>query len=76
MRIVRGLALALVMLAMTGAARAADETLAKLVDRFIVPHYQALSLTADAQEKAWSEFCAKPDEMGFEKLQRAYLATA
>ncbi|MGE3874118.1 MAG: imelysin family protein, partial [Parvibaculaceae bacterium] len=47
-----------------------------LVDRFIVPHYQALSLTADAQEKAWSEFCAKPDEMGFEKLQRANLATA
>jgi predicted lipoprotein len=76
MRIVRGLALALVILAMTGAARAADETLAKLVDRFIVPHYQALSLTADAQEKAWSEFCAKPDEMGFETLQRAYLATA
>ena len=76
MRILRGLALGLVMLIMTGEARAADETLSRLVDRFIIPHYQALSLTADAQEKAWSEFCAKPDEMGFEALQRAYLATA
>jgi predicted lipoprotein len=56
--------------------RAADETLVKIVDRFIIPHYQALSLTADAQENAWAEFCAKPDEMGFEALQRAYLATA
>jgi predicted lipoprotein len=68
--------LCLLMLVMAGPARAADDTLAKLVDRFIVPHYQALSLTADAQEKAWAEFCAKPDEMGFEALQRAYLATA
>lgn len=76
MRILRGLALCLVILIMTGEARAADETLSRLVDRFIIPHYQALSLTADAQEKAWSEFCAKPDEMGFEALQRAYLATA
>ncbi|MGE0004012.1 MAG: imelysin family protein [Parvibaculaceae bacterium] len=57
-------------------ARAADDTLNRLVERFIIPHYQALSLTADAQEKAWSEFCAKPDEMGFQTLQRAYLATA
>jgi predicted lipoprotein len=76
MRIVRGLAFSLAMLTMTGSVSAADETLAKLVDRFIVPHYQALSLTADAQEKAWSEFCAKPDEMGFQTLRRAYLSTA
>jgi predicted lipoprotein len=64
------------MLVATAPLRAADETLTNIVDRFIVPHYQALSLTADAQEKAWAEFCAKPDEMGFETLQRAYLATA
>jgi predicted lipoprotein len=76
MRIFRGIALGLVMLAVAGPACAADETLSRLVDRFIIPHYQALSLTADAQEKAWAEFCAKPDEMGFETLQRAYLATA
>jgi uncharacterized protein len=60
----------------TAPLRAANETLEKLVDRFIIPHYQALSLTAEAQENAWAEFCAKPDEMGFEALQRAYLATA
>lgn len=76
MRIFRGIALGLVMLAVAGPARAADETLSRLVDRFIIPHYQALSLTADAQEKAWAEFCAKPDEIGFEALQRSYLATA
>jgi predicted lipoprotein len=76
MRRVRGLALCVAMLIATAPARAADETLVKVVDRFIIPHYQALSLTADAQEKAWAEFCAKPDEMGFEALQRAYLATA
>lgn len=68
--------LCLVMLVMAGPARAADDALAKLVDRFIIPHYQALSLTADAQEKAWAEFCAKPDDMGFRALQRAYLSTA
>jgi predicted lipoprotein len=75
-RRIRGFAFCLAMLAATAPLRAADTTLAKIVDRFIVPHYQALSLTADAQEKAWAEFCAKPDEMGFEALQRAYLATA
>jgi predicted lipoprotein len=76
---VRGIPWLVFCLAMLIAAaplRAADTALAKIVDRFIVPHYQALSLTADAQEKAWSEFCAKPDERGFEALQRAYLATA
>lgn len=76
MPVVGRIVLCLVMLVMAGPVRAADETLSRLVDRFIVPHYQALSLTADAQEKAWSEFCAKPDAMGFETLQRAYLATA
>ncbi|MGE0240111.1 MAG: imelysin family protein [Parvibaculaceae bacterium] len=76
MRGARRLAFCLVMLAMTVPGRAADDTLNRLVERFIIPHYQALSLTADAQEKAWAEFCAKPDEMGFRVLQRAYLATA
>jgi uncharacterized protein len=70
------LPLCLIWLAMAAPARAADDTLTKLVERFIVPHYQALSLTAEAQEQAWSEFCAKPDDMGFKALQRAYLATA
>lgn len=68
--------LGLAMLVVAGPARAGDDTLNQLVERFIVPHYQALALTADAQEKAWSEFCAKPDEIGFKMLQRAYLATA
>ena len=76
MRRAWGLVFGLAMLITAAPLRAADETLAKIVDRFIIPHYQALSLTADAQEKAWAEFCAKPDEMGFETLQRAYLATA
>jgi predicted lipoprotein len=76
MRIIGRLIVCLLMLVVVVPARAADDTLARLVERFIVPHYQALSLTADAQEKAWAEFCAKPDAMGFEALQRAYLATA
>jgi predicted lipoprotein len=76
MRLARGLAIGLLMLVVTGPARAADDVLGRLVERFIVPHYQALSLTAEAQEKAWSEFCAKPDEMGFQALRQAYLATA
>jgi predicted lipoprotein len=75
MQIVGRLILCLLMLAWAAPARA-DNTLVRLVERFIVPHYQALSLTADAQEKAWAEFCAKPDAIGFEALQRAYLATA
>jgi predicted lipoprotein len=68
--------LGLAMFVVAGPARAADDTLKQLVERFIVPHYQALALTADAQEQAWSEFCARPDAMGFKALQRAYLATA
>jgi uncharacterized protein len=76
MRAVRFLLLALVMLVVAAPARAATDTLNQLIERFIIPHYQALALTADAQEKAWSEFCAKPDPQGFKLLQRAYLATA
>src|SRR5262245_33678583 len=76
MRRVRGLVFCVAVVIMTAPLHAADDTLAKLVDRFIIPHYQALSLTADTQEKAWAEFCAKPDQIGFEALQRAYLATA
>ncbi len=76
MRGVRGLAFWAALLITAAPLRAADETLATLVERFIIPHYQALSLTADVQEKAWAEFCAKPDEIGFEALQRAYLSTA
>lgn len=77
MRSVRRLWLGLALLAWVAPpAHAADDVLNRIVERFIVPHYQALSLTADAQEKAWSEFCAKPDEIGFKALQRAYLATA
>ena len=72
----RRVGLCLAMLVMAVPARAADDTLTRIVERFIIPHYQALSLTADAQEKAWSEFCAKPDAPGFKALQRAYLATA
>ncbi len=68
--------LGLAILAVAGPARARDDKLNQLVERFIVPHYQALALTADAQEKSWSEFCARPDAMGFKALQRAYLATA
>lgn len=76
MRIVRWLFVCLVAVLAAGPARAADDALNRLVERFIIPHYQALALTAEAQENAWSEFCAKPDEMGFKTLQRAYLATA
>lgn len=76
MRFARGLLLCLTLLVWTQPARAAENVLGQLVERFIVPHYQALALTADAQEKAWSDFCAKPDPEGFKLLRRAYLATA
>src|SRR5262245_46741321 len=76
MGVVGRLILCLLMLIMSGPVRAADDTLNRLVERFIVPHYQALSLTADAQEKAWAEFCAKPDDIGFQALQQSYFATA
>ena len=76
MRVVRFFLLGLAMLVVAGPARGGNDTLNQLVERFIIPHYQALALTADAQEKTWSEFCAKPGGMGFKALQRAYLATA
>ena len=50
MRRMRGLVVCVAVLLMTAPLHAADDILAKLVDRFIMPHYQALSLTADAQE--------------------------
>src|SRR5262245_25022026 len=76
MRIARRCVFCLLLLVMAVPAHGADETLNRLVERFIIPHYQALSLTADAQERDWAEFCAKPDAIGFASLQRAYLATA
>lgn len=76
MRFAQGLVLGLAMLAWVAPARAAEDVLSRLVERFIIPHYQALALTADAQEKVWSDFCAKPDPEGFKLLKRAYLATA
>src|SRR6185295_14896818 len=76
MRILGRLLLCLVAVTAAAPARAGDEALGRLVERFIIPHYQALALTADAQEKAWSDFCGKPDAIGFKALQQAYLATA
>lgn len=76
MRFARGLLLCVTLLVWAAPAQAAEDVLSGLVERFIVPHYQALALTADAQEKAWSDFCAKPDPEGFKLLKRAYLATA
>lgn len=76
MRISRRLFLSLALVAAAAPARAAEDALSRLVERFIIPHYQALALIADAQEKAWSDFCAKPDPEGFKLLKRAYLSTA
>lgn len=76
MRIARGLLLCLAVFVWAAPAHAAEDVLKPLVERFIIPHYQALALTADAQEKAWSGFCAKPDPEGFKLLRRAYLSTA
>jgi predicted lipoprotein len=76
MRILGRLLLCLVAVIWAAPARAGDDALTRLVERFIIPHYQALALTADAQEKAWSDFCGKPDLIGFKALQQAYLATA
>jgi uncharacterized protein len=75
-RAVHVLLLGLAMVVVAGPVRAGTDTLSQLIERFILPHYQALALTAEAQEKAWSEFCVKPDPAGFKGLQRAYLATA
>lgn len=76
MRFARGASLCIALFLWTAPASAAEDVLGRLVERFIVPHYQALALTADAQEKAWSDFCAKPDPEGFKLLKRSYLATA
>lgn len=76
MRVSRRLFLCLALLVAATPAHAAEDVLNRLVERFIIPHYQALALTADAQEKAWSDFCAKPDPEGFKLLKRAYLSTA
>lgn len=76
MRVSRRLFLGLALIAAAGPAYAGEDVLARLVERFIIPRYQALALTADAQEKAWSGFCAKPDPEGFKLLKRAYLSTA
>jgi uncharacterized protein len=76
MRFARGLLLCIALLFWAAPAHAAEDVLGRLVERFIIPHYQALALTADAQEKVWADFCAKPDPEGFKLLRRAYLATA
>jgi len=76
MRLSRRLFLCLALIAAATPAHAVEDVLSRLVERFIIPHYQALALTADAQEKAWSDFCAKPDPEGFKLLKRAYLSTA
>lgn len=76
MRLLRGVFVSLTLLVGAAPAGAAEEMVNGLVERFVTPHYQALALTAEAQEKAWSDFCAKPDPEGFKLLKRAYLATA
>lgn len=76
MRFARGVLLCVALLVWAAPARAAEDVLGPLVERFIIPHYQALALTADAQEKAWADFCAKPDPEGFKLVKRSYLATA
>lgn len=76
MRFLRGVFVCLTLLVGAAPAGAAEDVVKGLVERFVMPHYQALALTAEAQEKTWSDFCAKPDPEGFKLLKRAYLATA
>lgn len=57
-------------------AHADDDVLQRLTDGFILPRYHDFTVKNDAQEKAWTAFCAKPDDAGFEAVRAAYLASA
>lgn len=72
----RFLAVLLSLLVMALPARAADDVPQRLADGFILPHYHDFTLRNDAQEKAWTAFCAKPDDAGFAAVRAAYLASA
>jgi predicted lipoprotein len=50
--------------------------LRRVTDQFILPHYHDFSVRNEAQEKAWTAFCAKPDDTGFAALRAAFLASA
>jgi uncharacterized protein len=57
-------------------ANAADDVLKRVTDGFILPHYHDFTIKNDAQEKAWTSFCTKPDDAGFDAVRAAYLASA
>src|SRR5258706_16226308 len=57
------------------AAQASKAALA-LVDQFVIPAYQNLVQTAEAQEKAWAAFAAKREAGDFPSLRAAYNASA
>jgi len=57
------------------AAKASKAALA-LVDQFVIPAYQDLVRTTEAQEKAWTTFAAKRETGDFASLRAAYNATA
>ena len=57
------------------AALASKAALA-LVDQFVIPAYQNLVQTTEAQEKTWTAFAAKREAGDFASLRAAYNATA
>lgn len=60
-----------------GAARADQPALATaIVEQVVVPGYQRLRTTTDAQATAWRGFCATPRADGIDSLRQAYQEAA
>lgn len=43
-----------------------------VIEGWLLPRYDALAATTDAQKAAWTSFCAKPDAAGVPALKDAY----
>lgn len=43
-----------------------------VIETWLLPRYDALASTTDAQKTAWTSFCAKPDAAGVPALKEAY----
>lgn len=48
----------------------------KAAQNFIIPHYQALALATKAEQEAWENFCAAPQEKTFSNLHDAFQQAA
>jgi predicted lipoprotein len=63
-----------------GTAGVADagpqETVQRLADGFVVPHYRTLVESAAHQRQAWEAFCLARDDPGLHSLRQSYQAVA